>query len=286
MRNFYITSPLKLSLPTEEFSSTQFTGIAYSGDKVFGNVVIDLATTIIEQSLPLLFQHDHNSIIGTINSIQNTGESIINSGVLFSDIDNLASSIAIKSKRGINYQQSIGLFDFEEEIIKTGSINLNHRKFNTPLTILKNGIVREVSIVALGADRKTSATFFSEKFNEGFTMSELITNTDNSVIELTAEVKNLQSRIIELTTRAELAENKLTEFRKDEIIKIFKEFGKEINPTVYLKLSESDFNQIMLDIKSLKPSLPNTLFKEQATGEVVNDKTANLSAVSIYANRK
>ncbi len=150
----------------------KFSGVAYSGGPVgdywYGNnTVVDLKSVTIEQSLPLLCEHERDDYIGVVTQTSNNGFNLNISGELFSDIDDQAADIARKSLRGAKYQMSIGLFDSDVENFMEGDTEVNGTKYSGSLTVLKNGIIREVSIVTLGADRNTSANFFSLENNGG-----------------------------------------------------------------------------------------------------------------------
>jgi hypothetical protein len=56
---------------------------------------------------------------------------------------------------------SIGLYGYtEDQIGSQQSATVNGTTVTGPLTIMRNGRVRECSICVLGADRNTSASFF------------------------------------------------------------------------------------------------------------------------------
>ena len=82
---------------------------------------------------------------------------------------------------------SVGLYAFRREFVPAGqSIKVNNQTFQGPINVLRNGQVREVSIVTLGADPRTSSKFF-----------ELLDgDADMKTIEqLTAEVAELTSKL-------------------------------------------------------------------------------------------
>ena len=238
----YIHAPISFSAATPSANGkplpTQFAGTAYSGDLVNGEVVIDLATTRIAADMPLLFQHSHENVIGTLSSVVNTGREITNRGEIFSDIDDVAANIVNKAGRGVQYQQSIGLFDYEIEELKkgtiAGTIAVNGREFSAPIVLLKNGIIREISIVSIGADKNTNAAFFSEisKLTVPSMIAEIITSQSSTLdkSDLSAKIIELSAQISQITARAEAAEMKLAEehaaARKEAVKALFKEFGK------------------------------------------------------------
>jgi hypothetical protein len=144
----------------------QFAGVAYSGGPVpygFGTVVvIDLATLVANAPLPLLNSHDHGAIIGKVASITNDGRQLGDAGKLFTDIDPLALGIVQRADRGTPFQQSVGIYDYAEEMIPAGhSIDINGRTLQGPITVFRGGTVREISLCPLGADANTTAAFFN-----------------------------------------------------------------------------------------------------------------------------
>lgn len=164
---FYLTAPLALAASSDpQAPPSRFSGIAYSG-AVFSDwgerVVIDLASTQIEDAMPLLHEHQRKAVIGAVTAATNDGATLSVAGELFTDLDEEAAQIAAKAARGARYQMSIGLFDVRTEVVPptVAPVTVNGQTLTGPLTVLRGGLVREVSIVTLGADRGTNAAFFS-----------------------------------------------------------------------------------------------------------------------------
>jgi hypothetical protein len=142
----------------------RFEGVAYSGGFVPDyEVVIDLATTTFKQRLPLLDSHWRSDIIGVVESAANKDGAMTVSGRLFSDMaGSSAERIAHLAQRGVPFEMSVGLFAFTREWVPAGkSVTVNGQVFNGPVNVLRNGQVREVSIVTLGADPKTAVQVFT-----------------------------------------------------------------------------------------------------------------------------
>ena len=189
-------APLALSTSKDAALPAKFAGIAYSGGKVPGyGVVIDLATTKFSPTMPLLAEHNRKEIIGAIDSTVNSGSNLIVSGKLFSDIPgSTGEKIAQCAQRGAPYQMSVGLFGYEELWLEGGSsLTVNGKTITGPVTVLKNGHVREVSIVALGADPFTDAQFFNASTTPPFARkvsgAELAPNSSPARAKLDAEAK-------------------------------------------------------------------------------------------------
>ena len=153
-------------------------GVAYSGGKMNlpgwqHPVVVDLAGMEIPESVPLLTNHENktDSRIGLIsaavrnNTLEITGE-------IVSDSRDAADIIA-QGKAGADWQLSIGADVKECELVK-GSREVNGQEVEGPFYHIKKSTLREVSVVAVGADAHTNMKV-NAKFNlvnqEGETMN-------------------------------------------------------------------------------------------------------------------
>jgi hypothetical protein len=154
-------SPLQLASAGGGLPST-FKGTAYSGGLVpdFG-VVIDMATTTYNARLPLLNSHMRSDVVGVIEQAAERAGAMIVAGRLFSDMPGSAAErIAQLAQRGVPFEMSVGLYSYTAETVGAGkTVVVNGRTFAGPVNVLRNGQVREVSIVTLGADPRTTADF-------------------------------------------------------------------------------------------------------------------------------
>lgn len=188
-----LTAPLQLAAGNGSALPSQFSGTAYSGGFVPGyGVVIDLASTEFAQKMPLLANHDHTLMIGVINEGNKDGGKLSVAGALFSDIvGSRAEQIAQFAQRGMPFQMSVGLFGYNELYIPAGkSVQVNGQEFQGPVTVLRDGKVREVSVVALGADPNTEAQFFNAQSSNHQEQPSMDLNALTAkVAELTAQLK-------------------------------------------------------------------------------------------------
>jgi hypothetical protein len=188
-----LTAPLQLAAADGALPA-QFSGTAYSGGlaRSYG-VIIDLATTRCDATMPLLAEHDRSEIIGVIDQITNDGTSLTVGGKLFSDIAGSgAEQIALRAQRGAPYQMSVGLYEYNELWISSGSsFTVNGKVVTGPVAILQNGYVRETSIVTLGADSKTDAQFFSAPSAPSPTTQ----GSEMTIEQLTARVAELTAQL-------------------------------------------------------------------------------------------
>jgi hypothetical protein len=288
--NCFFTAPLALSaeLPAEGAPSLpgRFSGVAYSGGVVpgwEGSGVIDLSSTSIASDLPLLYQHNHGQYIGLVQGA-NDGRELKVTGELFTDLDEQAKAIAAKARRGVKWQLSIGLFDASLEEHK-GAVQVNGRSFQGPITVLKGGAVREISIVALGADRATHTEFFSVHHQENPSMPP-IEHQDGELAELKAQAAAL-------TARAEAAEQALDAERRNAralaLSALYAELGRpcpEAAKPHYLAMSAEAFAAFAAELRAVQPKLGEHLFSEQAKGEPGKPEESPLNIREIYAHRR
>ena len=135
-------------------------GVAYSGGKMSlpgwrHPVVVDLAGMEIPESVPLLTNHENktDSRIGLISAaVRNNVLEI--TGEIVSDSRDAADIIA-QGKAGADWQLSIGADVKECELVK-GSREVNGQEVEGPFYHIKKSTLREVSVVAVGADAHTN----------------------------------------------------------------------------------------------------------------------------------
>ena len=143
-------------------------GVAYSGGKMSlpgwrHPVVVDLAGMEIPESVPLLTNHENktDSRIGLISAaVRNNALEI--TGEIVSDSRDAADIIA-QGKAGADWQLSIGADVKECELVK-GSREVNAQEVEGPFYHIKKSTLREVSVVAVGADAHTNMKV-NAKFN-------------------------------------------------------------------------------------------------------------------------
>lgn len=143
-------------------------GVAYSGGKMNlpgwqHPVVVDLAGMEIPESVPLLTNHENktDSRIGLISAaVRNNVLEI--TGEIVSDSKDAADIIA-QGKAGADWQLSIGADVKECELVK-GSRKVNGQEVEGPFYHIKKSTLREVSVVAVGADAHTNMKV-NAKFN-------------------------------------------------------------------------------------------------------------------------
>lgn len=276
--------------------SARFSGVAYSGGLLGGwNSVVDLESTIVPDSMPVLTSHDKDAdaAIGVVIEHEKNGALKV-SGELFSDIDEGAASIAAKARRGIKYQMSMGLYGFSIESIASGkSVQVNGKSFNGPVDVLRGGTTREVSIVTLGADPNTSVNMFSKKSTESEDDPMDLQELQTRITALEGDLTKQKELTASEKQRADGLQAKLDEQRKSvreaSVKALFKEIGREFKADeakVYLDLEMSDtaFESVKTDMLKLKPRAGAHLFQEFAQGDTAG--TLGKSALRADAERR
>lgn len=141
-----------------------FSGIAYSGNIIkehgfISNLIIDLSTTkIAKAKTPVLRDHDQGRIAG-ITSLSVIDNQLKTEGKLFQSSEEGQEIMALAAE-GFEWEQSIGIFDFDMEEVENEEVNgIKIEKG----TVLRNGVIREVSFLSLGADISTAVEVFNHK---------------------------------------------------------------------------------------------------------------------------
>ena len=137
------------------------TGVAYSGGsfRQWWSALpcyVDLAGMKLAEQVCLMLDHDYDPEcrLGVIEA-KNDGKTLTIDGE-FDTGNPLAQSI-IRAGKKFNWQLSIGAENVKVERVDEGTVEtINGNTVNGPAIVVRESILREVSIVAIGADAKTS----------------------------------------------------------------------------------------------------------------------------------
>ncbi|MBQ4314605.1 MAG: HK97 family phage prohead protease, partial [Lentisphaeria bacterium] len=149
-------------------SATKIVGMAYGGGKLnlgWGHpVVVDLSGLDIAETIPLLTDHDNKTEcrVGMI-SAQVKADTLEITGEILSDSE-AAKNIVAQAKAGAQWQLSIGADVKEEMLVETGTKVVNGQEHSAPFHHVTKSTLREVSVVAVGADASTTMKI-AAKFN-------------------------------------------------------------------------------------------------------------------------
>ena len=137
------------------------TGVAYSGGsfRQWWSALpcyVDLSGMRLAEQVCLMYNHDYDPEcrLGVIEA-KNDGKTLTIDGE-FDTGNPLAQSI-IRSGKKFNWQLSIGAENVKVERVDDGTVEtINGNTVNGPALVVRESVLREVSIVAIGADAKTS----------------------------------------------------------------------------------------------------------------------------------
>ena len=242
-------------------------GIAYSGGKIrLGGwdypIVVDLEGLEIPQSIPLLLNHDNNtsSRVGVINAIKE-GNALVVSGEILSDSVE-AKNIIAQAKAGADWQLSIGADVQLYELIKENSLFINGEEHVAPFYHIKQAVLREVSIVAVGADINTSL-----KVAAKFTFLDMANSTKEKEQVEPVEVKAAQELNVEaISADAIKAERARVSAIQDICNGEFPEIEREAVQAGWSV--ESTTSKVLNEIRAHRPQASvNISVKSEPTGE-------------------
>ena len=168
-------------------------GTAYSGGKMSlpgwrHPVVVELAGMEIPETVPLLTNHENrtDARVGMVKASVKDGALEIE-GDIVSDGD-AANSIVAQSKAGADWQLSIGA-DVKESVLVKEKAEVNGRMQDGPFHCVRKSVLREVSVVAVGADAATRMHVNAQFNLKGDTMTEEEKNIQAAQAAAEAEKK-------------------------------------------------------------------------------------------------
>lgn len=178
-------------------SKPKIAGMAYTGGKMKlpgwkHPVVVDLSGMEVPENIPLLTNHENRTgaRVGVVKASILEGTLEIEGEILSESKE--AKDIIAQAQTGGDWQLSIGADVLESELIK-GSMQVNNQTHEGPFFLVKKSVLREVSVVAVGADKGTSmhikAKFNFHNFNEGEKME------DNSTVKAAEEQTQVQAQV-------------------------------------------------------------------------------------------
>ena len=137
------------------------TGVAYSGGsfRQWWSALpcyVDLAGMKMAEQVCLMLDHDYDPEcrLGVIEA-RNDGKTLTIDGEF--DTGNPLAQNIIRAGKKFNWQLSIGVENVKVERVDDGTVEtINGNTVNGPALVVRESVLREVSIVAIGADAKTS----------------------------------------------------------------------------------------------------------------------------------
>jgi hypothetical protein len=141
----------------------RFSILAYSGgllpvDGFPHPVVVDLSGLELPGSIPILIDHTKSveATLGLTDNIHNDGTKLTLAGSITGQ-SALALQVLAQAAAGHTWQASIGAMVIESEDIPAGqTATANGQTFTGPVVIARRSVLRETSVLPMGADSTTS----------------------------------------------------------------------------------------------------------------------------------
>lgn len=129
----------------------------------YDKVLINLSgVSFASEQTPIIASHDPERRIGHAVTQRIERGQIVAEGVVSSESED-AQAFERDARKGFPFQMSVGARIVDGEFLAEGKTKtVNGKSFSGPLIIAKKTLVREFSILTLGADPKTSATLAAQ----------------------------------------------------------------------------------------------------------------------------
>lgn len=277
-KNCFQLGQFEIGQPEEGKKKRTFSGVAYSGEPIIDHwywerVIFDLDSMQIKGRIPALLEHNPKQRAGAINSHSiSHDQGLVISGDLMSN--EFGTQVAQDSDDGFPWQMSVRIEPGKiEEIPVNQQVTVNGKTYQGPITVFRDGRIREVSFCALGADDNTNAVAASHNPTQQ-------PKEDTDVTELEQAKEALKQA--EKARDDALAE--LNKFKADKRAEDIEALQKELNTTfsaddvkAYTEMDDTAFAFTSKQLRqfsskpaptpapSVNPNLSH-LFQHQATG--------------------
>lgn len=273
---------LKQSIDAEKIKEGKVSGVAYSGALIanFGfyeNFIVDVESlTFAKEKTPLLKDHNCDRVVGFANASKDEFKILID-GMLSKKIEDARDIIAL-SEDGFEWEMSIGVYDGRIEEEFTGEVNgIEVEK----AIVLRDGVLREVSIVSLGADNNTSLEVLNKNIKENEVMSKEFKKLRKIFkLEADAEVIAIEEKAEEVLEKIVEVEKEVDE--RDALIQSLKEEIQALKDQLEAISEESEAESREEDIEASMKKAGISLSAEKIK-EIANTKEGTemfLSAMS------
>ena len=139
--------------------------VAYNGGALqlrgqYWPVIFDLATTKAAQAVPYMSAHSmpDSVVVGHAEEVTITAKQVKSKGLL-SGVNDKVTEIKASAKNGFPWQVSLGVDSERLEFVESqATVKVNGKTFNGPVYVARDNLIREISILPIGADAGTSTT--------------------------------------------------------------------------------------------------------------------------------
>ncbi|WP_347473837.1 hypothetical protein [Acinetobacter thermotolerans] len=274
-KNCFQLGQFEIGQPEEGKKKRTFSGVAYSGEPIIDHwywerVIFDLDSMQIKGRIPALLEHNPKQRAGAINSHSiSHDQGLVISGDLMSN--EFGTQVAQDSDDGFPWQMSVRIEPGKiEEIPVNQQVTVNGKTYQGPITVFRDGRIREVSFCALGADDNTNAVAANHNPTQQPKEDTDVTELEQAkarIAEQDTEISNLKEQIKQFAAQK----------REVEISALAKDLGKEFSAEDIAEMKGLDDTAFAFTAKQLrqfsvkpepqKPNLPNYLFSHQAGDE-------------------
>jgi phage head maturation protease len=168
----------KAESDVKEKTVVKASGVAYAGGEIQVGyshpVVVDLSGMVLGENTPLLMNHENNvkALIGKVEPYIKDNQLFYNAEITSKTYD--AENIVSQGKAGVVWQVSIGASVVKSNFIEEDEIReVNGRKFKGPFVHVLKSELREISVVAVGADKNSTMQITANLNLKGGIMPEI-----------------------------------------------------------------------------------------------------------------
>ena len=167
-------------------------GVAYAGGVLsyYGdNIAIDLDTLKFNgKQIPLLHNHDRDRVVG-YGHLMREGNALIVEGEMLSNEH--ADGIVSAADEGLEWQMSVYIESYRTLTRNAGDVVNGQAITVDEVTVLADGVIREVSFTPTGVDADTSARILSLSLTKPNQEPEMNKELEQQVVTLSAEKATL-----------------------------------------------------------------------------------------------
>ena len=193
MKRLTLTAALNLSAAGKQ---RRFSILAYNGGELRVDgfelpVVVDLSGLEAAGAVPIVLDHKPttDTTIGQTSDIVNDGKRLVLAGVV-TGISQRVQDVIAQADAGYSWQASIGCSVSEQQVVPDGArVSVNGQTFVGPIIIARRSVLRETSVLPIGADASTQVNLAAKAATESLKMSfeEFIVSLGLDVATLTPE---------------------------------------------------------------------------------------------------
>lgn len=282
---------LRSNVSIDAVSRGEITGLAYSGSPIneywgLKNFIVDTESlTVLKNKVALLKDHYAEKVIGhAIASIENY--QVIIDGKLSQSVEAAKEVIALAND-GFEWELSIGVYDGYLQENFTGEVN---GILVENANVLRDGVLREVSVVALGADSNTNATILKEqkfikengmKKNLGKLKRVFKLQADADIEEIVEKAEEAIEKIEEIEAEIEEAKEEVAEIEaevdsRDAEIEKLKERIAELESALDAISEEVDVEERIEEIEEALEEKNIDLSKEKIKDIAKSKETTSI----------